>query len=122
MPEERQNYVQNLRSALAHADEARQTQQAAMQAASRPQAKAVPAEDLTPLAEADRAIYLKIDEQRQAGQHNEAFHAATALADGYPDFLPAQQKACELGMQFGVGPRRIQVYCDRMSKLFAQPR
>jgi hypothetical protein len=115
--EERQSHLDALHETLVHHAAAHEAEAIAAAAQSQP---AAPAVDLSPLAEADRATYLAIDEQRARGEWNEAFLAVTGLADRYPKFVTVQQKACELGMQFGVSLKRIKPYCDRMTSLLTQ--
>jgi hypothetical protein len=115
--EERQSHLEALHKTLEHHAAARESQAAAAAARSRPTAPTI---DLSPLAEPDRAAFLALDAQREHGEWNAAFSSVTGLADRYPTFLPVQQKACELGMQFGVSPKRIKSYCDRMNSLLMQ--
>ena len=117
--EERQGYLDALHKAVERGSAAAKAAEAA-RAPAKPAAPAAPAEDLTPLAEPDRATYLALEQQRREGKWNEAFKAVTGLADRYPKFLPVQQKSCELGMQFGVSPGYIKPYCDRMNALLTQ--
>jgi hypothetical protein len=50
-------------------------------------------------------------------QWREAFTGASELAASYPDSLPVQQKACEIGMQLGVARKQLKPLCDRMLQL-----
>jgi hypothetical protein len=86
-----------------------------------PSKPAPPTEDLSALSEADRARYLGLDQAFGDNRLQEARTTAGELARAYPDSLPVQQKACQLGMQMGLARREIKPYCDRMMQLSLQP-
>ena len=117
---ERQSYLAELERLLA-AKPASTGPGPSLAAASQPAPPAAPSEDLSALSEADRARYLGL-EPALAAEHLEEVRATAAeLAAAYPDSLPVQQKACQLGMQLGLSRREIKPYCDRMMKLSLQP-
>jgi predicted Zn-dependent protease len=87
--------------------------------AAEPPAK--PAPDLSALSEPDRARFAALDQQTQQEQWQEAFAAVSELAKSYPDSLPVQQKACEIGMTLGVSRKTFKPFCDRMLVLSTRP-
>jgi hypothetical protein len=90
--EERQSHLDALHKTLDRHAAAHRAEATAAAEADRAKPSA-PAVALTPLAEPDQAIFLATDGQSQRGEWNEAFIAVTGLADRYPKFLAAQQKA-----------------------------
>jgi len=78
-------------------------------------------EDLSGLTVADRARYLGVDQAAAQQRPDEVRAGMAELAKAYPDSFAVQQKACQLGMQFGLFPGKLKGYCDRMLYLSLHP-
>jgi len=114
--EERAQFLSAVEAGVKPNSEAAQPT-AAVAVATPAEAPAKPEPDLSALSAPDRARFAALDQQTQQQQWPEAFGVASELAAAYPDSLPVQQKACELGMTLGVSRKTLKPICDRMMKL-----
>jgi hypothetical protein len=116
--EERRVYLTELAHALDSGGQPPQS--AAAGAVEAPAAAAPPEPDLSALSEPDRERFRTLQQHVQAERWQDAYQLASELAQSYPDSLPVQQKACELGMTLGVSRKTLKPHCDRMMKLSLQ--
>ena len=116
LEEDRRTYLAELGRVISSGGEPAQSSAAV----AAPAPAAPPEPDLSALSEPDRERFRSLQQHVQAERWQEAYQLANELAQSYPDSLPVQQKACELGMTLGVSRKTLKAHCDRMLKLSMQ--